>query len=168
MKVAILCPGPTLLDTWKVGNRDYDLVLAVNRAAEVGLCDWWVAGDWICLKQYPGRPQVGICSQADCIRIVKSGELKTINPLPNPCEYAEWEKLPFQRNYSSIAAIGLAIKLGATDVSFYGDDKEGDKSFDGQIAEQRGEGRWVEERAWAADGLALFDARGITHRHVKP
>jgi len=45
MRLAILCPGPSLARGESAAWKDYDLTLAVNRAAAAHPCDWWVFGD---------------------------------------------------------------------------------------------------------------------------
>lgn len=46
-KVAILSGGASLNQTWnKDKDSEYDCVIAINRAAFVYECDYWVAGDY--------------------------------------------------------------------------------------------------------------------------
>jgi hypothetical protein len=44
MKIAILCPGPSLREYLAAPVR-HDVTIAVNQAVRAGLCDWWVFGD---------------------------------------------------------------------------------------------------------------------------
>jgi hypothetical protein len=45
-RVALLCPGPSLNDTWpRERESDYDLVVAVNTAGWRYTCDWLVFAD---------------------------------------------------------------------------------------------------------------------------
>lgn len=161
MKAAILCPGPSIAKTWKPEMADeFDVVLGVNRAAMLG-CDWWVSGDWMYLKSVIATPRVGFCTIRDVVRILIDGSLiPRLTPI-TAVQCIAWEDLPFQRSYSVVAALGLSCHLGATEVTVFGDDKEGAADFDGTIGENRGDSRWEEEISCMNAGIEFLNSRGI-------
>ncbi len=166
MKVAILCPGPSLVRTWP-SEHVYDCFLGVNRAVLAAPCDWWVAGDWMYLKETPAQPRIGYCTIADVIRHIREDALIPAERLSPSAQFVAWEDLPFQRTYSTVAAFGLAAHLGATRVDVYGDDKSGTADFDGREGENRGLGRWEEELQATAAAIAFLAARNIPTRHIR-
>ncbi len=172
MKVAILCPGPSLSKTWDPSDgpkkRQYGSILAVNRAALHQKPHWWVAGDWMYLKETAATPVLGYCTIRDVVTIIKDGTLLPKERLPDTdFQCIAWEDLPFQRSFSVVAALGLACHLGAKDVHVYGDDKSGAQDFDGWLGENRGHGRWEEENAAMAAGMDFLNTRGVVVTHIR-
>ncbi len=168
MNVAILCPGPSLAKTWDGSKASsFGAILAVNRAALVGPHDWWVAGDWMYLKETNATPKVGYCTIKDVVRIIQAGTLLPKERTPPQFECLAWEDLPFQRSFSMVAALGLACHLGAEEVFVYGDDKKGAQDFDGWLGENRGHGRWEEEIDAMNAGVEFLATKGILVTHVR-
>jgi hypothetical protein len=166
MKVAVLCPGPSLKKTWNPKNP-YQVILAVNRAALVQQPHWWVAGDWMYLKDTAAKPITGYCTIRDVVRILEDGTLLPKERMPAKFECVAWEDLPFQRSFSVVAALGLACHLGARDVHVYGDDKNGANDFDGWVGYNRGHSRWEEETAAMNAGIDFLNTRNIIVTRIK-
>lgn len=167
MRAAILCPGPSLARTWTSGLA-YDVRIAVNRAILHETCHWWSVGDWTTAQDIAGRPTNGIVSQDDTIRFIRGGSL--IPADRTPPQLLKWSELPTPNPaYSMIAALGLAAHLGATDVDIYGDDKSGEKDWDGHTAgKNRGDERWARERTVLAKALmGLAVSHNLSVRHVR-
>lgn len=150
---AIICPGPsaarTLLQPGSILGA-FKLVLAVNRAVLLpglsGLVDWHVCGDWSLLWPL-GRHAPGVCTTADVAR------LSTTQPAFTGCKWMPWEELGITPRYSTIAALGLAAKLGAQQLTIFGDDKQGRGDWDGTPGGRRSEDRWADERELQAKAI---------------
>lgn len=167
MKVAILCPGPSLARTWS-RKPEYTLIIAVNRAILHESCHWWSVGDWTTVQDIAGRPTNGIVSQDDTIRFIRGGSLISADRVPP--QLLRWSELPTPHPaYSMVAALGLAAHLGAKDVDIYGDDKSGDKDWDGHMAgKNRGDERWARERTVLAKALmSLAISHNLSVQHVR-
>jgi hypothetical protein len=152
--VAILCPGPSLSQTWVARTQQYNLVIAVNRAILFERCDWWSAGDWTVVKEIAKRPSVGICSTSESTRVM------TKEP---GLQYVPWSDLPIPHpGFSMVAALALGAMLGAKSISVYGDDKTGDKDWDGTRAGvDRGAARWQRETALTRSACQKLLGLGI-------
>lgn len=172
-KTAILCPGPSLPKTWNHGRHfDYEHVIAVKRAILHTMCEWWVSGDWMCYTECDAEPLKGYCSTLEVTRGLENGSIVPKKKPFDPIVYVSWEDLPFHRGYSTIAAVGLSLYLAQThgaslEVDIYGDDKSGDKDFDGHLGDNRNENRWAEEVAFMKDAIDFVSARGMTVRHIR-
>ncbi len=167
MKAAILCPGPSLvkLTDWATRRNDFDVVIAVKRAALMG-CDWWVSGDWACFRDTGAQPSIGYCTTAEAIIPLKAGQIIPPNRYDPRSVCVPWERLAFHAGFSSIAALALVLYLGVEEVVVYGDDKAGDRDFDGVVGENRGEYRWDEELWHRAAALKKLTEAGIRHRYM--
>ncbi len=167
MRIAVLCPGPSLATTWSSIRWPYDLRIAVNRAILHHPCEWWSVGDWTTLQDVDGRPSVGICAQDDTVRLTHGGSL--IPLMRTPPMLVAWSELPQPYpGYSMVAAIALAAHLGGTQIDIYGDDKHGVKDWDGMAAgANRGEERWAKERMVMTNTMAKLTAQfPISIQHV--
>ncbi len=168
MKIAVLCPGPSLASSWGDGHQHYDCRIAVNRAILLHRCEWWSAGDWTMLQDVDGRPTIGICAQDDTVRLARGGSL--IPQMRMPQQFVGWSELP-QRNpgYSMVAALALAVHLGGTQIDVYGDDKQGTQDWDGQSAgKNRGEQRWAKEIMVMTNTIAMLSAlRPLSFAHIR-
>lgn len=157
----ILCPGPSLARVRRsdvLGAR-----IAVNRACEFAVCDWWAAGDSVALESF--RP-VGLPR-------LFAGDSATTHTPPHILgrfDVRRWDdptlKTPDAdwRWFTVTAAIVLAVNLGAVDVRILGADMRGVADFTGHIDPEhnRGDGRWSNEAgllrevtAWAANEGAV-------------
>lgn len=160
---AIICPGPSAARTLSHPGAilgAFGFVVAVNRAVLLpglsGLVDWHVCGDWSLLWPL-GRHAPRICTTADVVR------LSADQPAFAGCDWMAWEELGITPRYSTIAALGLAAKLGAEHVTMFGDDKQGLGDWDGTTAGRRTEDRWADERALQAKAIAQLGLN-VTYR----
>ncbi len=151
---AILCPGPSLSQTWASRSKQYSIVIAVNRAILFQPCQWWSAGDWNVVESVKARPSVGICSTAESTRVM---------PKEAGLQYVPWNELPIPHpGYSMVAALALGAMLGARSISVYGDDKSGDRDWDGARAgADRGDARWQRETALTRSACQKLLGLGI-------
>lgn len=161
MDVAILCSGPSLPKAWEMRPLvRYGAVIGVNAACDFIQCDWWSVGDWEALGWYSKAPRVGVCSQRDCLRHVREGAVALKCDLPSV--QVAWEGLPIVPTYSSIAALGLAAVIGATRVTYFGDDKAGSVDFRGAFDDtDRKNDRWPKERKVLDAALPEIRRRGV-------
>lgn len=168
MRVAILCSGPSLQAAWAWRTVHYDLIIGVNAAVDFWPTDWWCCGDWEALTWFKRPPRVGICSIADALRHVRE---KTIT-LRFPWEHLQtiaWEDLAIHQRFSSIMALGLAHKLGATAADYFGDDKAGNTDYTGQIDSHREDSkRWDDEKRQLAEVLQWAREQGLEVQWIKP
>lgn len=143
--IAILCPGPSLLTTWAPCDIGlYDQVIAVNAATRLPH-DWWLSHDREAFPMFAplAETRVGVCTW------LKVWE-ETRCFLPKGLLWRNSEQLPgITRSYfhnSGLAAIGLAVQLGATAVDLFGCDRAGSNDF---ISQDNSEGRtpvrWQDE-----------------------
>ncbi len=159
MRTAILCSGPSLPASWAKRTGDYDIVIGVNAACDFIQCDWWAVGDWIALSWYKTIPRVGVCSQRDCLRVLREGNVTPTAPLPKT--RIAWEDLPFFPTYSSVSGLSLAMLLDSRRVTYFGDDKKGVEDWKGLADSDRGEDRWAKERAVLNAAMVEASRRGI-------
>jgi hypothetical protein len=150
MKVAILCPGPSLVETGKgLEESSADLFLAVNLAITYWRPDWWVFGDRVALERTPIEHR-----DADhlCVPLSIRPWIQRHNPgfdtsLCWESLRGDWPVLPdLECNFSTIAALFLARRLGATHIELYGCDMAGTGGI-GSDDSVRTEARWIRERA---------------------
>lgn len=179
LRVAILCPGPSLPEVWPKGERldGYDLVLAVNNAAAHAPCEWWVAQDPGPLKDYEGRPTVGI--------LTNGAQAETLNGdrsfYPNGMTDADLDRLhvlasnkmthakaPRRAGWSTTNAIILAARLGAREIDLFGDDKSGNRYFDGVENKGTKKSRWERELRDQSDLCERLESAGVTVRNIRP
>jgi hypothetical protein len=125
MNTAIYSCGPHLERT---ATFDYPLKIAVNEAINriPVAVEWYCAGDW---EAYvPSftrrRPTIGWCSMSNIY------EKRILRELPGwePLRHLTWAELPALQGapfntFSSGAAIALALLLGATSITLFGDDR---------------------------------------------
>lgn len=175
MNVALLCPGPSLLDTYRPG--DHDVTLGVNRAVLAVQCDWWVFVDWQTFLENEARldlSRMGIfCSgtaaeslrrHGQAGRLAQARHLKLFEDLDRVTR--EWSRWSL---YSATAGLMLAASLGAVAIDVYGADWTDQPDFDGHRAERdrRDDARWESERAvWSAVTEHLAE-QGISTQRVQ-
>jgi hypothetical protein len=148
-RVAIACPGPSLLHTWQEPDV-CDPVLAINGAAALVACDWWCVGDAEVLSWYPQViPLIGVYHQDTWWRRFRRDLIA--------CHEMHWDEIrcepPHHGSHWSTtlpAAIALAARLGATHVDLYGCDWSGGDYAPGVIARDgpadSRQDRWKRER----------------------
>ena len=165
----ILCPGPSLT-TYNPPTRP-DLVIAVNRAASVALCDWWSMLDAHTFgrTQCIGHPKI-LCGPQ--VR----GEIKSSNPTRAPLhQFRDKRELavtfPEAKPYLSFsfsAAIWLAVEQGATEIQCFGADFGGEADWDGHTSDRncRTPERWTRERGLYEKLRELLAGRGVAVERV--
>lgn len=136
MRVAVLASGPGLVGTWHPGEA-FDAVIAVNVAATLFPCDWWVAGDGPSFDRFQpiAPPRVGVVTDALTYKRTpwwrEAGDRLRVQRW---CDF----RAPFgsgQWHTSGPTAVGFAaLILGATEVHCYGMDMAGAFDLDGSPA----------------------------------
>jgi hypothetical protein len=167
-RAAILCSGPSLQASWAWRKHPYDHIIGVNAAVEFWPTDWWCAGDWEALTWFKRPPKVGICSIGDALRHVREKTIKVQFPHEH-LQMIAWEDLAIHQRFSSIMAVGLAHKLGATVIDYFGDDKAGLTDYTGKVDPHREDSaRWADEKAQLAQVLQWAGQQGLEINWVKP
>lgn len=175
MKIAILCPGASLARCESARWKEYDLTIAVNRAASAHPCDWWVFGDPEGFHQTIPLGHPNLCTPRQ-----SWGEVS------NPGMEGYWWVLAFEeidtdvplefnwRRHSMTAAMVLAewlignARMPAGLIDIFGCDWEGDVYFDG--AADGGAGRhqrWGGERHAYGRIAQWIAAKGLELRRMK-
>lgn len=165
-RAAILCPGPSLTATWP-GENKYDIVIAVNRAANIATANYWVTLDprtWSISKPL-GNPTI-VCAKNNYKLICRRDPLAECHshlkhkPGEIPSEVIRWPR------FGATVALELSYRLAATEVDCYGVDMAGVADFDGYHdgKQVRSAARWNGEREiWDALTDELT-ARGVKVR----
>jgi hypothetical protein len=167
VKVAVLASNPALRATWTPESAaSFDVIIAVNIAATLFPCDWWVAGDAESFDRFRpiAPPRRGVVTDALNYRRgawwPESGQ-----QVQRWCEM----RAPFgngQWHTSGPAAIGFAaIKLKATQIHAFGMDMAGTTDLDGRPACQStgAHHRWTTEARQLADIVAATGVLLIRH-----
>jgi hypothetical protein len=187
MKVALLCPGPSL-PLFEGRAAQYDQVLAVNRAVLAFPADFWVMLDAEAFRlarevmQRPSWPPERLpvlVSWGDqhverCSRYPEARQLPFV-----PVEYSwlphEWQPDGAEHptpllwdSFSGTAALVLARRQGAVEIDAYGVDWSGLVDWDGKADPNstRGEERWAREQSLWQDLTTLFARDGIRVRRI--
>lgn len=150
MKSAILCPGPSLCDTWE---DDFEgLTIGVNRAAIRFPVDVWACGDWPCYEQH-SKSVIG----SPRLLIAQDGERHIFDHgIPWRGNIETFESMfsflgPFYGGtrwtfVTATAAIVYAAFRGSEEIHLFGSDLSGTKDFDGvEAGNNRSSERWKEE-----------------------
>lgn len=159
MRVALLCPGPSLGLYAQIGG-DYAAKIGVNQAVEAYSCDWWVFKDRNILADFGEGRKYGMPHPPRPTGLVMIGELKQSFMDMNPetetqesvaldPEIYEWAKtcrhryikdwelngFPCQaaadkwKRFTVGSALVLAYMLGASDIDCYGCDMKGTNDY---------------------------------------
>lgn len=168
LTVAILCPGPSLVDDWWSNDRDdYDVIIGVNRAVLFERCHIWAAGDDFTVTRVlraagstiAGKPKI---LTRYCAHVKMRN---TLAPDPLPFEVIEIDKTREQfkrsvppRCFSYSATMSVCYSffvIKASRVDVYGSQLQGTADFDGgqdpDTEERRNDGRWhIERKLWKA------------------
>jgi hypothetical protein len=154
MKVAVLCPGPSLPRHWhgKGSAWWFDWVIAVNTAAWHYPCHWQHAHDDHSLDpilrgEYP-RPTLGILTAYDKVDKVRgAGFLPVLGD-----RYAQFARPRFTRcGWSAPNAIAFALQAAGVmgQVCVYGMDfADSANDYCGQPGNDYGPHRWDAELGW--------------------
>lgn len=127
-----------------------EIRIAVNSAIDHlpnHWANWFCAGDACTYRRVVNRPRIGYCAL--------NGFVAEIDELGHPwsvLEVIEWEELPLIMrmpelpNWSIVAALALAARLGATAIELYGHDQTNTSDCIGSNAGERTDERWGRER----------------------
>lgn len=146
MKTAILCPGPSLCQTYP--GAGYDLVIGINRAATAFGVDVWVASDLpLILAEFGnviGNPPL-FTRDETLDSLIRRAYQRPISCCPFSqlaCPVDGWQ------TFTACAALVLAGRLGARRIHAYGADWNDRADFDGKSppGRRRDAGRWEQER----------------------
>jgi len=148
---AILCPGPSLPRFWLRPVRlpaEYDMTIAVNRAAEAWPCDFWAYQDEVAAQIFE---PLGLPKHFDAIQTMAAQTIWNIS-LPDV-------------HLSSIAgALFLAEIKGARIIDVFGADFRGTADWDGppKYKPNRNAERWARTRKSFNSACERMRARGVT------
>ncbi len=164
MRVAVVCPGPSLPHRWLSWSADrYDLVVAVNRALlVVPDADWLSAGDPVLFTRLlPGvRPRVGVVTMGTTV-----SECSGL-PAWAGLAWVSWSQIPLiakhhargrPLNWSVQAALCHAHRLGAAAID-----------CTGHAGEDRTPERWRREDEDLALTVQLLADAGVAVTRIPP
>ena len=154
MIVAILCPGPSLMQTWSDDGPRYDQIFTVNTAAKLVRGDWLCAGDKCFFRGLLGdtpRPHAGILtcpdSLTDACRWAPGMLVNTWADIPL---IGEHHRRGRPINWTIQAALCMAAEMGARNVDLYGADGAASTTpidASGYRGEDRTSERWAREES---------------------
>ena len=167
MNIAVLCPGPSLAETWP-GAPAFDLTIGVNRAALIERVDVWAFMDrevfWrteidyspLVLTTRTARQSLERRGHGERLRrggVLDFEDLRDTYPLADG---------PL---YTSVMAVHYAATLGR--VWVFGADMAGLSDFDGTVREtdRRGDSRWTREREILDRLVAAMPRRVVSVKH---
>lgn len=168
---AVLCPGPSLRETWQPLHRRYAVTLAVNTAILFSRTDWLVSHDEGPLVG--GRkPRLGIVTKKDRVADIHAGRIEIPGGIEGVEIVTSDDVLPHHddcvgpRQWTRLSAIAFAAYLGCTEIDVYGDDRSGDVYWDGTPMNRNGTNpqlakRWTREGEKSAQLMAFLDERGV-------
>jgi hypothetical protein len=174
--VAVLCPGPSLSETWTTGitGSQYVCVLAVNRAALHDRVDVWCFNDPRVFIQTPVKYRATVLTPRTSERTIdKKGRHedlyrhKVVNV--DGIEYPMRIQTGFT-NYTFPTALAYCKVLGATQIDVYGNDRTSEPDFDGDMPAgcNRNPARWLVEDGIVKQTAAWLASCGITITRVTP
>lgn len=165
MTAALLCPGPSL--AWLDALPPCDTAVGVNRAVCRFPCAVWAALDYTTIRDWQldvvGAPALLTRRQtwADigrrCPRFTDARLVEDY-----ACPVSGWAEK------TATAALVMLATVGATAIAVYGADWTDAPDFDGftQKGSERGETRWLRERAVWAELAAWLAGEGVTLRRL--
>lgn len=173
MKVAILCPGPSLNRFLSAGVREEGCVyIGVNRAVQSWPCEYWSFGDLAAFQNVRPMP---LDDNRKIVLFTAGAHLKVL--CGEERNWLEYEPLSYEtvtaqmlvdipyRNYSVLAALILADWLlrGHPDkrVRVYGADMSGMAYYDGSPCGGDEDFRWPNERHHYTQMAAYLMGRGV-------
>jgi hypothetical protein len=144
MKIAVLCPGPSL--TRFPGRGDYAAVIGVNRAACHVSCDWWACGDHPLISRIHGdvigKPAL-FTALAGFDHLNQHGPRWRGKTLTFNAAFAHFPQTWEWDLFSATAAAVLAAHLGGTRIDIWGSDLTGTRDWDGvEAGANRTDERW--------------------------
>lgn len=117
MKTALICPGPSLGDSFP-GREGFDVVVAVNSAGATHPCDWWAAIDApTFLESGMIIPPCSLLTNG-----LARGQLagRTWAAVVVTEDLREFCPVPGWTLFTSTSAVVHLAKLGATEIHAYG------------------------------------------------
>lgn len=177
MRIAILCPGPSLL-RWS--EFDEEILIGVNRAPAIlepaGIrCHWWVFSDWKLLVPEPGiqkqpsyRTRVlmgdSVEPHAQQRSLFLPASYTLYRDLYDICPYKPWTI------YTVTASMMLAKWLGAAEINCYGCDHTNEPDADGVNLDgnKRDADRWKEEGVIRSKVIEWLVSEGVTVNRRMP
>lgn len=152
--VAIVCAGPSVLDTWPGKSAEHDVVVAVNTAADYvddARLDWWSVGDLVTMDDEPRRavlarwprvPNCGIlvnsgCDIPDCMAHLMAYDINAFWPLT------------YRNRTLSMPCVAFWASqvLRPASITLYGVDLSGGNYADGRGVWNVSDARWILESA---------------------
>jgi hypothetical protein len=138
VRVAVLASGPSLPETWPAARAaSWDAVIAVNVAATLYPCDWWVAGDGHAFDLFQPilPPFLGLVT--DALTYQRTDWWHKVGAGLRVHRWCDF-RAPFgsgQWHTSGPTAVGFAaLRLGADEVHCFGMDLAGGFDLDGSPA----------------------------------
>jgi len=151
MKIALLCPGPSLPDWWNDSMmRDYGRVIAVNRAAHLFKCHWFAFSDWEVIRGTNRKPKIGYVCKDGMQPEDESRRWRNIYTAMRARDVApEYDPKAQDCSYTMPNALAWALVWSGSkgDVHIYGMDCSADLDVAGGEGDHSAK-RWVEERQW--------------------
>lgn len=178
LRVAVLCPGPSLAKLKPEALAPYAQIIGVNAAVEGFRCDWWCFGDYSTFDKFAPLPAPYSPANAAPCMFVGSNVGDNIDRQPYGPAFRQGVAMEWQRvherpsseqwaTYSATAALVLASELGATHVDVYGADMRGIGDFQGrQCLLNRNFARWELERKIFSDVTDWLKSGGVTVRRL--
>lgn len=166
--VAIVCPGPSLPAEWAARTHTPELVVAVNGAADLIQCDWWITGDCEAFGLWPSvRPRLGLWHQT---------AKRHLPEWSKPLLCRHWDELRCPRHpkpwhYSIQAAVAVASLCSCgEEVELYGAtwDGNGYACHHTAAAYDAGVNRWAQERANVAATAEIYDVNLLRMTTMEP
>lgn len=172
MKIAIVCPGPSVVDSW-LGHSGieggYELVFPVSKAVNlVQRADLWAVGD-LHINMVCAIPN----------RRLPAGQVVFTNTegMQN-AGYWDWRLIPLEpwlpmpgepRQFTTPALLNFAISMYPNaNIDVFGCDMRGDKYFDGRnihVVQAVADERWPLERRQMRAVPGIESVRFITDKH---
>lgn len=166
MRVALLCPGPSLGYTWHPRD-DYDKVFGVNRVASRIVCDVWAFIDWQIFTEHEplGVPTI-ITTRTAAEEIKRRGDAERFDRHTVLTVEDDLRSVPplNWRLYTATVAAMAAYQFGASVVDVYGADMKPGADWDGHDdpRNKRDEPRWATERQIWGELVTRLDDLGTS------
>lgn len=168
LDAAILCPGPSLAESWnrhaaragglcavnRMRGHGYDLTIAVNAAAELMPADVWACGDPVAFGMFTPRGKPSRFSSEKDKQY--PADMVYANLRPDPLRPSL-----HRTTFTLLAAMAYAVHAGASRVTLYGCDQEGHEDFAGRSCQARSPERWATERRQTEEWAAWMLRRGV-------
>jgi hypothetical protein len=154
MKIALLCPGPSLSLTYEPSGHAH--VIGINRAVLGFACDWWAFTDWqpfLHYHHFADLSRLGLFFSGTALdELLRRGmaarmqDARTLLPFEDIDPARTRDALRWGL-FTAPAALMLARHLGATSIDVYGADWTDEPDWDGQRMTGcvRDDARWSNE-----------------------